>query len=139
MTQTARTVPLRHSARALVVDSNSRVLLLRFHPSHSGPFWLTPGGGLEGDEPYERALRRELREEVGLSNPELGPCVWIRDHTFPFRGGMLRQKERYFLVHCAPFEVRPEFCEEQLRAEGVHGHRWWTLPELRRRLGRRPG
>lgn len=120
----------RSSARALVLDSSLRLLLLRFHPPGAGPFWLTPGGGLEEEEPWEDALRRELREEVGLEIGAIGPCVWLRDHTFPFRGGRVRQKERYFLVRCEPFEVRPQLSEDALRAEGVMGHRWWTMDEL---------
>jgi len=40
---------------------------------------------------------------------------------------MLRQQERVFLVEVDEHEARPRV---DLAAEGVHGHRWWTLEEL---------
>lgn len=64
---------LREAARAIVVDPEERILLVRFefparteeHPS-SNVVWATPGGGVGPDETHEAALRRELAEEVGL-------------------------------------------------------------------------
>src|ERR1041385_1431477 len=49
----------------VVTDGNGRVLLLnhRFRP---GSGWGIPGGFIERGEQPEDALRRELREEVGL-------------------------------------------------------------------------
>lgn len=50
---------------AIVSDEAGRVLLLhhRFRP---GSGWGMPGGFIEPGEQPEQALRRELREEVGL-------------------------------------------------------------------------
>jgi 8-oxo-dGTP pyrophosphatase MutT (NUDIX family) len=56
----------RDAVRALILDPDERVLLVRFvHPKTGAEFWTTPGGGLEPDEDPEAALRRELREETG--------------------------------------------------------------------------
>ncbi|HEV2880400.1 MAG TPA: NUDIX domain-containing protein [Pyrinomonadaceae bacterium] len=57
---------------AIVLDEDGRVLLLQ-HEFRTGSGWGIPGGFLErGEQPLE-ALRRELREEVGveLDAPEL--------------------------------------------------------------------
>jgi 8-oxo-dGTP diphosphatase len=50
---------------AVVVDERGRVLLLN-HVFRSGSGWGIPGGFIEKGEQPEEALRRELREEIGL-------------------------------------------------------------------------
>jgi 8-oxo-dGTP diphosphatase len=58
------------TAGAVVTDSRGRVLLLK-HRFRPGMGWGMPGGFIkEGEQPQE-ALRRELREEVGLEVEEL--------------------------------------------------------------------
>jgi mutator protein MutT len=55
---------------AVISDEAGRVLLLR-HRFRPGSGWGMPGGFIElGEQPAE-ALRRELREEVGLEVEEL--------------------------------------------------------------------
>ena len=116
--------PWRSGVRALLVDPAGRTLLIRY--SFPPWPWAPPGGGLEGDETDERALRRELWEEVGLEGFELGPCIWRREHEFPldrFRG----QRERIYLVRVSAFEREPQI---ELRNEGVSGFSWWKADEI---------
>lgn len=122
---------LRCSARLVVLDELGRVLLLRFErSSRPGEFgWCTPGGGLNPDESFEDAARRELWEETGLRDVELGPCVWTRDLVFEIFGEPVRSDERYFLVRVPGNEVDVSNMEELER--GLHrGHRWWSAEEL---------
>jgi mutator protein MutT len=53
------------TAGAIITDSDGRVLLLK-HRFRPGTGWGMPGGFIEAGEQPEEALRRELREEVGL-------------------------------------------------------------------------
>ncbi len=50
---------------AVVIDGHGRVLLLH-HFFRPGSAWGIPGGFINPGEQPEEALRRELREEVGL-------------------------------------------------------------------------
>ena len=118
----------REAVRALVVDADDRVLLMRFeNPANGDVWWATPGGGVEGGESDETALRRELLEEAGLGDPEIGPVVWWREHVLPWDRRLWRQRERFHLVRVDRHEAVPTI---DLTAEHVHGHRWWTLAEL---------
>jgi 8-oxo-dGTP diphosphatase len=121
---------LREAARAVILDPGGRILLVRFEfPDRS--VWACPGGGLEPGESHEAALRRELREEVGLELEELGPCVWTRTHIIPFLDGRWDgQVERFHLVETESFVPSPLLTVEQLRAEFVTDVRWWTPAEL---------
>jgi hypothetical protein len=76
-------------------------------------------------------VKRELDEEAGLRDFELGPWVWTRQHVFPFEDGLWDgQAERYMLVRTSAFVPRPRFTTAELEAEYVTGMRWWTAAEL---------
>ena len=68
-------VPERPAVRAVVLDADDRVLLVRFENAVSGDvWWATPGGGVEAGETDEQALRRELLEETGLTRVRARPA-----------------------------------------------------------------
>ena len=121
---------IRRAVRALVVDPAGRVLLVRFEfPTVT--VWATPGGGIDEGEDEEAALRRELEEELGLVDVEIGPHIWSRTHIIPFLDGSWDgQEDRIHLVRVPAFEPQPRLTWAQLRAERVHELRWWTLEEL---------
>jgi TDG/mug DNA glycosylase family protein len=122
-------LPLREAVRALVLDPDDRVLLVRFDwPDKT--VWALPGGGVDAGEPPEQALARELAEECGLRGFELGPCVWTRTHWFTDMAGWAGQTERVYLVRTEAFEPAPEWTAEQLAAEGVGAERWFTHEDL---------
>ncbi|WP_430498213.1 NUDIX hydrolase [Micromonospora trifolii] len=133
------TVNLRRSARAVVVDEDDRVLLLRLAiPDPAGTIfvWITPGGGVEDGETPLAALRRELHEEVGLALDVDPPKVWRQEivaagHA-PGHDGVVND---YFLVRTASFAPRGAMSDEELAAEHVIGWRWWALSEIREYLG----
>jgi 8-oxo-dGTP pyrophosphatase MutT (NUDIX family) len=122
----------RPAARVLLVDPAGRVLLVRFVVPETGyAWWAAPGGGLLAGEGHEQAARREVFEETGLPDVRLGPCVWVREHVFPWRGRRYRQQERFFLARVDAFEPRWEGPTAE-EAEMLPEHRWWTPAEIDR-------
>lgn len=118
----------RRAVRALIITGDSDVLLMRIRPPHGGDCsWIAPGGGVEGDETPEATLRRELAEELGLVDFELGPAVWRRHHTFNWSGRRISQKEEYRIVHADRFV--PVMADEA-EAKVLDCFRWWAIADL---------
>jgi 8-oxo-dGTP diphosphatase len=120
---------MRNAVRALLVDEHDRLLLVRFD-FPTATVWALPGGGLDEGEADDVGLRRELREELGLVDVEIGPHVWNREHVIPMRTGHDGQRDRIHLVRVPHFEPSPEIGWEALRDELVQEMRWWTLDEV---------
>ena len=119
---------IREAVRAVVLDPDDRVLLVRLEFRHwTG--WAMPGGGVDDGETDEVALRRELAEEAGLEDFDVGSIVWTRRHLLEF-GDWDGQVERYYLVRASGTDPAPRLTWAQLNAEFMTAIRWWTVPEL---------
>jgi 8-oxo-dGTP pyrophosphatase MutT (NUDIX family) len=56
----------RRSARALLIDDDGYLVLIRRTRPGQAPYWTTAGGGVEdGDASIEAAMHREVAEELG--------------------------------------------------------------------------
>jgi 8-oxo-dGTP pyrophosphatase MutT (NUDIX family) len=120
---------IRRGARAIVLDPDDRILLVRFaFPDRT--VWATPGGGVEAGETHEQAIARELLEEAGLRVGDVGRPVWTRTHLLPIGTDWDGQNEVFFLVRTPAFEPQPTLAREQLAREFVAEVRWWTQGEL---------
>jgi ADP-ribose pyrophosphatase YjhB (NUDIX family) len=125
----------RPTARVVLLDGTGRALLFRGvepDPETQRPFWFAPGGGVEDGESYEAAARRELHEETGIVAP-LGPCIWLRTHTWFFarQDVWYRSIERYYAVRTDATQVLRDRWTELERAT-IAESRWWSVEEMAR-------
>ncbi|GAA1371056.1 NUDIX hydrolase [Streptomyces beijiangensis] len=122
---------LRRVARVVLLDPEDRILLMHgYEPDDpTRTWWFTPGGGVEGAETREEAAVRELKEETGITEVEVGPVLWTRICSFPFDGRRWDQDESYFLVRTTQTETVMDGLTE-LERRSVEGLRWWTSAEL---------
>jgi ADP-ribose pyrophosphatase YjhB (NUDIX family) len=56
----------RRSARAILIDDEGRLVLIKRSKPDREPYWTTAGGGVEdSDDSIETAMHREIFEELG--------------------------------------------------------------------------
>ncbi|MDQ3705675.1 MAG: NUDIX domain-containing protein [Chloroflexota bacterium] len=128
---------VRKSARLVLLDEQDRVLMFKYEdkvpldPEHPITlYWATLGGGLERDETFEQAAKRELWEETGITDAEIGPCLWTRERKFVVQGEDILSQERYFLVRVPGGEISLDNLFENERLT-YRDHRWWSTNEMR--------
>jgi len=120
----------RVSADILLRDEHGRILLV--DPAYK-PDWDLPGGMAEANESPAEAVRRELREELGL-DVTVGSllCVdWVSPHepwddliNFIFDGGIL-SGEAISDLRLVDRELRAfEFCDESQAKERLRPYVW---------------
>ena len=104
-----------------------RVLLCR-HEKPGKEYWLLPGGGVNSGESLIDALRRELAEEIGISDrlPLEGP-VAIVDSIAPARS--LAPKHVVHIIFACDLGDRSLEGVTSLD-DAVRGHRLFSLGDL---------
>ena len=125
----------RTAARVVVLDRDGHVLLLEARDpadASKGVWWEIPGGGMERGESSVDAARRELFEETGIVDAEIGPCVWTQHARFTFAGWRFDQFEHVHVAwteHIDPALLRPGGLEA-FEAMAFGNREWWGLDEL---------
>jgi len=102
------------TAGAMIFDNEGRILLLD-HVFRPDSGWGIPGGFLTKGEQPEAALRRELKEEIGI---EVEAVELLFARTLP----RPRQIEIYFRARAIG---RPEPCSFEIRSAG-----WFSIDDL---------
>ncbi len=102
--------------------------LLCRHEKPGKEYWLLPGGGVHAGESLLEGLRRELQEELGISDelPLEGPVALV-DSIAPANSA--RQKHVLHIIFAADLTGRSL---EAVTSEdaAVRGHRLFTFDEL---------
>jgi 8-oxo-dGTP diphosphatase len=132
----ASSLNLREAVRALLLDDEGHLLLVRYE-FPTATVWGLPGGGLEPGEDDIASLRRELSEELGLNEFVVGPHIWTREHVIPMLTGHDGQRDRVYLVQLPRFDPVPLIGWEAMREEFVHELRWWSVDEFDNKDGPR--
>jgi 8-oxo-dGTP pyrophosphatase MutT (NUDIX family) len=108
----------RVSVKALVFDREDRVLALQ----NEDGSWELPGGGWEHGETLEQAMRREVREELGVEIDRIDMAT-IRPYVGHAAGGRYPWLKLAMVVELASHEFSSE-------AE-MHVTRFVTLTQFR--------
>ena len=108
----------RPSTYAIIADEHGRLAVVG---TERGRCFL-PGGGIDPGESDEQALRRELREELGVEHYELGPLLWEDARWFALDPDFCGQNNRHYLVRVPDDEVR--------HISEARDSRWFTAEEI---------
>jgi 8-oxo-dGTP pyrophosphatase MutT (NUDIX family) len=122
----------RPAARVVLLDRSARIFMVNaedpldpFKPA----WWEIPGGGIGRGEDSAAAAARELYEETGITDVEMGPVIWTQRVQFTFGGYYFDSDERIHVAWCDGGEYRPRHLEA-LEAAAFLGARWWEVDEL---------
>jgi 8-oxo-dGTP diphosphatase len=105
---------------AAVLIKEGRILLIA-HKKGKNVYWLLPGGGVHFGESLKQALRREIKEELGIS---------IRVHDLVFINDSIEPGNRRHILHIC-FNSAYEEGEYQLgRERRLYTFRYFSEEEI---------
>ena len=131
MSKRRPTPPIRPTARVLLLDRDDRILLIRGGlpgRPETVASWFTVGGALEPGETYLEAAAREILEETGIADFQLGPVVWLREGVLGIPHPTYFV-EQYVVARCEAGPLSRDGWDAMERST-IEDVRWWTHAEL---------
>jgi len=130
---------MRYTARGILVDKGTKkILLIKYYDNNSPStiefsegFWVMPGGGVENNESFKDALKREIFEETGIKDIAIKNCIFSRIAYANLNCNEQNMYyERYFLVETNEVTINNEniTCVER---NNIIEYKWWSIDELR--------
>jgi 8-oxo-dGTP pyrophosphatase MutT (NUDIX family) len=123
----------RVGGRLILLDPLDRVLLIHERIQDGTTHWLTPGGGVEGDESPRTAAEREAGEEIGLdvTLPSDAQPVLTTQRLWSWNDVVYDQTDYFFLARVPQaHDPAPRGLTDQEKVT-LLGFRWWSGAELR--------
>lgn len=120
--------PVQITIKAVLVDKENKVLLIKRAAEgiwNAGKYDL-PGGWLEEGESIENTLKRELKEELGLENVELGAVIKMSEFLND-EGQYDKMKGLRFIAYYNGGEIK-------LNPREHSGYEWLSFEEAIKRL-----
>jgi 8-oxo-dGTP pyrophosphatase MutT (NUDIX family) len=112
----------KHCAGAIIYDEAGRIFLMTSKKWSDGNVYLIPGGMIEEGETQEAALRREIREELGI---ELEDIVKVDESVKPASSDFYQSDVEFhfysFFARAVSIDVKPN---DEIKKYG-----WFTLEE----------
>ncbi|QND70024.1 NUDIX domain-containing protein [Tardiphaga robiniae] len=121
----------RRSSRAILLDANGRVLLIRFAIVRKGEafvFWAAPGGSVEAGETDLDAARREVKEELAVNVALTGP-VHTSVNRFLHKNVPVENIDVFFVGRLDVADPKLHAASDEERA-AMQLAKWWSCDEV---------
>lgn len=99
-----------------IIQWQDKILFVRISYAHKG--WTVPGGGVEKRESFEEAVRREVKEEVGIV---LGEVKMFREYV---------STKQYKVDTIQCFQSRVENPDFKIDGREIVGAKWSDITHI---------
>jgi 8-oxo-dGTP diphosphatase len=120
-------IKLRVSVMGLFIKANTVLMIHKITGPKPG-CWDLPGGGLIPNEPLMQALKREIKEEIGIENFQVESLLMIAEDFFLAQSG--KPLHSLSIIYKCSFEEGPLLFSSDLKEVGAKGIQWMPVTEL---------
>lgn len=110
----AKSYRMIHAAGGIVTNERDEVLMI-----YRLEKWDFPKGKVEAGEQYAEAAVREVEEETGLQNIQLGELLPSTFHTYELRGEQILKETHWYRMSAHSQSLTPQTVEDITQAVWV--------------------